>query len=181
MAHFAVVDENNIVQEVIVISNQDILDENGNESEALGVEKCREVKGTGFNENYKYLQCSYNSNMRGKFPGIGFTYDEEMDVFIPAKPCDSWVLNDELTWEPPNKPEQTEQNKLDNVSYIWDCFNEQWIPYLPRESWNPPELSEDEVETHYYDWDYTLYQNGNSVHSCYVKREFPSLPTEPPA
>lgn len=78
MAHFAKLDENNKVLEVIVISNNDMLDENGNESEEKGIEFCRMLHGP----NTTWKQTSYNGSFRGILAGIGMTYDIENDIFI---------------------------------------------------------------------------------------------------
>ena len=96
MAHFAEIDENNSVQRVIVVHNNELLDENGEEKEALGVAFCKSLLGG------TWLQTSYNKNMRKNFAGIGFTYDIVRDAFIPPTPYDSWVL-DEATclWKAP--------------------------------------------------------------------------------
>jgi hypothetical protein len=78
MAHFAKLDENNKVIEVIVVSNDDILDENGEENEEIGIEFCKMIQGS--NTNWK--QTSYNGNFRGRYAGIGMYYDEINDEFI---------------------------------------------------------------------------------------------------
>lgn len=78
MAHFAKLDENNKVIQVIVVSNNDILDENGEENEEIGIEFCRML--TGKETNWK--QTSYNNNFRGRYAGIGMYYDEINDEFI---------------------------------------------------------------------------------------------------
>lgn len=78
MAHFAKLDENNKVIEVIVVSNQDILDENGEENEEIGIEFCRMIQG----QNTNWKQTSYNGNFRGRYAGIGMYYDQINDEFI---------------------------------------------------------------------------------------------------
>lgn len=75
MAHFAQLDENNKVLNVIVVANEDTLDENGNESEAVGIVFCQKLAGGN------WVQTSYNNNFRGKYAGIGDIYDSEEDVF----------------------------------------------------------------------------------------------------
>ena len=77
MAHFAKIDDSNKVTEVIVVANEVLLDENGNEQEALGQNLIASlgIEGT-------WLQCSYNGNFRGGYPGRGFTYDPELDEFV---------------------------------------------------------------------------------------------------
>ena len=77
MAHFAQLDENNIVTQVIVVNNSELLDENGNESEAEGIAFCQSL----FGGNWK--QTSYNANFRKNYAGIGFTYDPVADEFNP--------------------------------------------------------------------------------------------------
>ena len=72
MAHFAQLDENNIVTQVIVVSNEDIKDSDGNESELTGIAFCKSLIGS----NTIWKQTSYNANIRKNYAGIGFTYDE---------------------------------------------------------------------------------------------------------
>jgi hypothetical protein len=75
MAHFAELDENNVVKQVIVIDNNELLD-NGVESEAKGIEFCVNLFGG------TWIQTSYNANFRGIYAGIGMTYDPANDVFV---------------------------------------------------------------------------------------------------
>lgn len=76
MAHFAELDDNNIVQRVIVVHNNELLDANGNESEWNGIEFCVQHYGG------RWIQTSYNATFRGIYAGIGFYYDEALDVFV---------------------------------------------------------------------------------------------------
>ena len=76
MAHFARL-EDNIVREVIVINNEVITDEKGKEQESLGVAFCKSLYG----ENTEWVQTSYNGSFRGKYAGLGDTYDPVEDVF----------------------------------------------------------------------------------------------------
>ena len=78
MAHFANLDENNKVIQVIVVSNNDIVDENGEENEEIGIQFCRMIQG----QNTNWKQTSYNNNFRGRYAGIGMYYDEINDEFI---------------------------------------------------------------------------------------------------
>jgi hypothetical protein len=78
MAHFAKLDNDNIVLEVHAVHNNELLDENGQESEAKGIEFL--VNWSGGYTNWK--QTSYNGNFRGKYAGIGYTYDTQNDVFV---------------------------------------------------------------------------------------------------
>jgi hypothetical protein len=95
MAHFAELDESNIVTRVIVVHNNELLDENGNESEQKGIDFCvAHYGGT-------WIQTSYNGNFRVNFAGSGCEYDPIRNAFIAPKPAEGpWVLNEEtLQWE----------------------------------------------------------------------------------
>jgi len=95
MAHFAQL-ENNIVTKVIVVANQDILDENGQESEQKGIDFCSNLLGG------TWKQTSYNGRIRKNYAGVGYTYDEGRDAFIAPKPYASWVLDqDKAQWKAP--------------------------------------------------------------------------------
>ncbi len=101
MAHFAQLDENNVVTQVIVVSNEDTSDANGVEVEEIGVAFCKKLLGADTN----WKQTSYNNNMRVRYAGIGYTYNETLDAFIPPKPYASWVLNETTAdWESPVGP-----------------------------------------------------------------------------
>jgi hypothetical protein len=115
MAHFAQL-ENNIVTQVIVVSNQDILDENGQESEQKGIDFCFNLLGG------TWKQTSYNGRIRKNYAGIGFTYDEGRDAFIAPKPGASWVL-DEVTcrWKAPV------DYPTDGKIYDWNEATISWI------------------------------------------------------
>jgi hypothetical protein len=76
MAHFAQINEDNYVQQVIVVNNEVLLDENGNESEALGMKFCEETFGG------RWVQTSYNSNFRVAFAGVCYYYNERLDAFV---------------------------------------------------------------------------------------------------
>lgn len=97
MAHFALLDGNNIVMNVVVVNNNDIIDNNGNESEEMGIKLLQSLHpGT------RWVQTSYNSNIRGSYAGIGDYYNEEYDVFCAPKPFPSWTFDPEMCkWNPP--------------------------------------------------------------------------------
>jgi hypothetical protein len=102
MAHFAEIDDNNVVLRVIVVSNDDCKDADGNESEAVGAAFCNNLLGG------TWKQTSYNSNMRVRYAGIGYSYNEDLDAFIAPKPFPSWTLNEDTAdWEAPT-PRPTE-------------------------------------------------------------------------
>lgn len=91
MASFAELDENGTVLRVVVVDNTDILDDDGNEIEQKGIDICNAICGQG-----KWLQCSYNGNIRGTYPGIGYTYDAAKDIFVAP-------LEPELLTSPPRE------------------------------------------------------------------------------
>lgn len=96
MAHFAEIGLNNTVLRVIVVSNNELLDENHIEQESKGADFCRSLFGG------TWLQTSYNGTIRKNFAGAGFTYDSAKDAFIPPKPSEYWVLNEgTCQWEAP--------------------------------------------------------------------------------
>jgi hypothetical protein len=125
MAHFAELDENNIVLRVIVINNDDIGNLEFPESEPIGIAFCQSI----FGENTIWKQTSYNSNFRGTFAGVGYVYVPSANIFsqyaIPA----SWTLNTETgKWNYPiPKPEVT-----DGYVAIWDEVAQEWDIILDR-------------------------------------------------
>ena len=119
MAHFAQLDENNIVTQVIVVSNADTSDSNGVEDESIGIAFCKKLLGA--NTNWK--QTSYNGNMRVRYAGIGYSYNEELDAFVPPQPFASWTINsDTAEWISPLGaiPELTDEEKALGSYYHWD-------------------------------------------------------------
>ena len=124
MAHFAELDENNVVKQVIVVSNQDILDSNGNENEEVGVNFCKGL----FGQNTIWKQTSYNNKFRCRYAGIGMSYKDEYDVFITPSPYPSWVLNTEnYEWySPVPEPELTEEQKESRSYYEWNEVEQTW-------------------------------------------------------
>ena len=80
MAHFAELNETNIVTNVIVVHNNELLDENGSESEQKGIDFCVNLLGG------TWIQTSYNKNFRGTYAGIGYLYDLINDVFVAPEP-----------------------------------------------------------------------------------------------
>lgn len=121
MAHFAILNEDNIVENVICVCNEDICDEHGNECEHLGQDVCKSVYQ---DESIRAVQTSYHANFRGKFASVGDTYLDEHDIFISPQPYPSSTLNMEtFVWEPPvPKPE----NPPENFIYVWDEENVNW-------------------------------------------------------
>jgi hypothetical protein len=110
LAHYAFLDDNNVVTEVIT-----------------GIDETELIEGLTPEEwygNFRNQTCkrtSYNGNYRKNYAGIGFTYDQELDAFIPPKPYNSWVLNkNTYQWEAPVAPPDSE------LEYIWDENITQW-------------------------------------------------------
>jgi len=117
MAHFATLDESNIVTNVEVINNDIIINGDGVEQEELGIDFLTNLYGTG---NYK--QTSYNNNIRKNYAGIGHTYDATRDAFISPQPYPSWTVDeDTCRWEAP--VDYPDDGKL----YEWDESTTNWV------------------------------------------------------
>lgn len=117
MAHFAEIDENNVVQRVIVVSEKNTSDSEGNESEDVGVAYCKTLFGSDTN----WKKCSYNMNVRKSFPGPGYVYIESVDAFAIPQPHPSWTLDENVVWQPPiEKPSLTESQDNLRYHYWWD-------------------------------------------------------------
>jgi hypothetical protein len=119
MAHFAQLDENNIVTQVIVVGNDDCTDANGNEVESIGVAFCQKLLGAETN----WKQTSYNNNIRVRYAGIGYSYNAKLDAFVPPQPFASWTLNKKTAdWVSPlgAAPELTEEEVEARSFYRWD-------------------------------------------------------------
>ena len=126
MAHFAQLDDNNVVTQVIVVSNDDTSDSNGTETESIGVAFCQKLLGADTN----WKQTSYNGNLRGNYAGIGYTYMENVatlgvgstDVFISQQPYASWTISTSAAqWEAPiTQPTLTDDQIAAGSYYEWD-------------------------------------------------------------
>lgn len=108
MANFAEI-QNGIVVRIVVISNDDIKDENGIEQEKFGIQLCNELVGPA-----NWIQTSFNNNFRKQYGDMGFTYDPNADVFIRPRPYPSWLLNENYDWRPPIPMPNDDNN------YWWD-------------------------------------------------------------
>ena len=117
MAHYARLDETNNVIRVHVLSNAVITDSEGNEQEQVGVDFLTQHNGgVGW-----YKQTSYNGNFRKNYAGVGFTYDQARDAFIPPQPFNSWTINeDTCLWDAPTP--YPDDGKL----YSWDESTTSW-------------------------------------------------------
>jgi len=126
MAHFARLDNSNVVTQVIVVSNDDTSDSSGTEAESIGVAFCQKLLGSETN----WKQTSYNANMRGNYAGIGYTYMENVatlgvgstDVFIPQQPHASWTIDTTIAqWKAPiTEPTLTDEEVAANKYYEWN-------------------------------------------------------------
>ena len=121
MAHFAQLDETATVTTVVVVSNADMVDDDGDEVEALGIAVCETVVGPG-----PWVQTSYNNNKRRRYASAGMTYSTEYNAFILPKPYPSWVLdlNEPLDWAAPVPMPDDE-----GYWYEWDEDNLEWIAH----------------------------------------------------
>ena len=137
MAHFAQLDGDNIVTQVIVVSNDDTSDSGGVETESIGVAFCQKLLGASTN----WKQTSYNANMRGNYAGIGYTYMSNVatlgvgstDIFIPQKPHNSWSVGvTTANWYPPTNPGAapalTDAEEAAGKYYVWNESNYQADP-----------------------------------------------------
>ena len=122
MAHFAKLNEKNIVIQVLVINNQELIDDSGIESENKGIEFCKSLFGG------KWIQTSYNGSFRKNYAGVGFYYDAELDAFIPPQPYPSWILNTETAqWESPVPfPNDMSADAVPKM-YIWNEDLKSWV------------------------------------------------------
>ena len=135
MAHFAKIGLNSKVIEVLSVNNEVLKDSNGVEQESIGIDFLTKLTGwaiwkqTSYNTKAGSHYLSDNSNLsntqekafRKNFAGIGMTYDEDRDAFIPKKPFNSWILNETTClWESPIPYPQ------DNNRYNWNEQNQSW-------------------------------------------------------
>jgi hypothetical protein len=118
MAYFAKLGTGNIIENVISINNSVITDNNGVEQEQLGVDFINKL----YNTRDVWKQTSYNNNIRKNFAGIGFHYDQTRDAFIPPKPFNSWILNeDTCLWNAPVAyPQDDNKYKWNEQTLSWD-------------------------------------------------------------
>ena len=122
MAHYAQLDENNVVTQVIVVDNKDCSDANGVEKEYIGAAFCEKL----FGGNWK--QTSYNGNIRKNYAGIGYTYNADIDAFVPPKPYASWVLDNETAqWNAPVAMPEDASTGEPPKRYSWDEATTSWV------------------------------------------------------
>lgn len=115
MAHFAELNNDNVVIRTIKVHNDVITDENGVEKESLGIEFCKNLYGG------RWIQTSYNDTFRKNYATSGWTYDPDLDAFFGPQPYPSWILNKETCWweAPVAYPE-------DGLIYRWNETTVSW-------------------------------------------------------
>ena len=125
MAHYAELDSNNVVKQVIVVSNADTSTAQGEEKESIGIAFCERLLGG------TWVKTSYNGNIRKNYAGIGYTYDKDRDAFIPPKPYASWVLNETTClWNAP-MPYPTDLGTPDVPKmYTWNEETINWVEII---------------------------------------------------
>jgi hypothetical protein len=117
MAHFAELDQNNIVLRVIVVGNADT-SVDGHEVEAKGIAFCQSL----FGPNTRWAQTSYNGKTRKRYAGVGYSFDEQRNAFIQPQPYPSWALDAETCdWVAPIPMPN------DGDWYMWDEPNQSWV------------------------------------------------------
>ena len=117
MAHFAKLDDNNNVIDIVVVNN-DTLDSNNEEASGIAFL-------TEWSNGYtNWKQTSYNGSIRANYAGVGYKYDKDFDVFIAPQPFPSWKLNyTTFKWEPPiPKPDSVE-----GFRWTWSEYNKEWV------------------------------------------------------
>ena len=132
MAHFAKLDANNLVTQVIVVANEDTADSSNVETESIGVAFCQKLMGA----STTWKQTSYNGNFRGNYAGIGYTYISNVatlgvgstDIFINQQPYDSWAVGvGTAQWYPPSNPGDAPALTSDELAarkyYVWNASN----------------------------------------------------------
>lgn len=134
MGHFAKIDENNVVEQVIVISNDDLLDSEGNESEQVGkdfIANVLNLPGSWFKTSYNTVANTHKNGgdpYRYNYAVIGGTYDEENEAFIDPQPYPSWTLDSDFDWQPPVA-------RPDPFEHYWDEDNQEW--YISTDPTDP--------------------------------------------
>ena len=123
MAHFAQLDENNLVTQVIVVANEELL-LNGVENETKGIMFCKSLLG----DDTRWVQTSYNGTIRKNYAGIGYTYDPVADHFFAPQPYPSWTLDTDAKWQAPT-PMPVEEEKF----FTWDEPTLSWVEVVVPE------------------------------------------------
>ena len=119
MAHFAEINEENIVTQVIVVHNNELLD-GEQESETKGIDFCESIYG-----HRNWVQTSYNGNIRYNYAGIGYIWDPDNNAFYAPQPYPSWSLNEDFKWVPPTAcPNDDNYYEWNEETQTWDLVTE---------------------------------------------------------
>ena len=137
MAHFAKIDENNLVINVVTLNDSDMLDSENNPSETVGQNYLQTHNNWPSN---LWIQTSYNTKegkrllggtpFRGNYAVVGGTWDSVNNIFLPEKPYSSWVKNTtEARWQSPigDAPALTDEQLELLFIYAWDESNQNWV------------------------------------------------------
>ena len=130
MAHFAKLDANNVVEQVIVVDNDEVKDSNGNETESIGIAFCQKLIGADTNWKQTSYTAIGGTGFRGNYAGVGMTYMTNVqtlgvastDIFMNDQPFASWGIGKTTaTWIPPlPMPGLTTSQTNANQFYVWD-------------------------------------------------------------
>ena len=132
MAHFAELDSNNVVKQVIVVADADTADAQGNHMESIGIAFCQRLIGGNWKQTSYNTQGGTHTNggtpFRGNYAGIGYTYDTLHDVFYAPQPYPSWTISEPTwIWTPP-VPYPTDVGTEESPKrYNWDENNRTWV------------------------------------------------------
>lgn len=131
MAHFAQLDDENIIIRIVCVANETITDESGKEVEELGIQHLKLLCG----DDTRWVQTSYNDSFRRQYASCGGVYDPIDDVFIDPKPLnlDSFILRDGRWYPPVDRPTEPAPGWSEYTfdGWIWDEENIQWSPVKP--------------------------------------------------
>jgi hypothetical protein len=125
MAHFAELDSNNEVIQVVVISNDDVAANGGDYSSQAETFVANLIPHS--ENGVAWKQTSYNGNQRKQYAGIGFTYDAAKDKFILPKPFASWSLDSNDDWIAPVTYPSKDEIESNPVLILWDEDNQKWL------------------------------------------------------
>ena len=125
MAHFAELDSNNIVIQVVVISNDDVAANGGDYSSQAETFVANLIPHS--ENGVAWKQTSYNGNQRKQYAGIGFTYDAAKDKFILPKPFASWSLDSNDDWQAPVTYPSVDEIESNPLLILWDETNKKWL------------------------------------------------------
>jgi hypothetical protein len=121
MAHYAKI-EDGVVTQVIVVDNKDCADASGVEKEYIGAAFCERLLGG------TWKQTSYNGTIRKNYAGLGYTYNADIDAFVPPQPYASWLLNETTAqWDAPVPMPEDAGTGEPPKRYSWDEDTVNWV------------------------------------------------------